>query len=333
MIELSEDDIRETGQMVLFICRMTFRVLAVLLLTLYVTLMIFVNAPHVHAATLIPQVAVSSDQVHLSDLFSDLDAHQDAVLGAAPQPGKTMVIGSRTLTRVAGLYNVDWQATSPLDQVVVTRDVQTIAPELIKDAIKSALKAKGVTGEFNVSLGGLPPAITLGGEVPATVEVAQMNFTSGRDVFSATLAAPSAANPLKTVSVSGVIEKSQEIPVLKSMLKNGDVIGAADIEWMSVTTKNMVYDTLTDVDQLIGKTPVRALQAGEAVRKRDLISPQLVARGDEVIIEFVNGTMALSVKGKAMQPGAEGELIRVVNLSSNQSLRAEVVGDRMVRVQ
>lgn len=333
MIELSEDDINETGQMVLMITRLAFRGLAIALVGLYTLVMILVNAPHVHAATLIPQVAVSSDQVRLSDIFADLNGDEDAVLGAAPQPGKTMIIGSKTLTRVAGLYNVDWQATSPLDQVVVTRDVQTIAPELIKDAIKSALKAKGVSGEFDVSLGGLPPAITLGGEVPATVEVAQMNFTPGRDVFSATLAAPSAANPLKTMSVSGVIEKSQEIPVLRSALKNGDVIGAADIEWLSVTTKNMVYDTMTDADQLIGKTPLRAVQAGEPIRKRDIISPQLVARGDEVLIEFVSGSMTLSAKGKAMQPGADGDLIRVVNLTSNQSLRAEVVGDRMVRVQ
>lgn len=333
MIDLSDEDILETREMVLMITRLAFRGLAIMLIGLYALVMILVNTPHVHAATLIPQVAVSSDQVRLSDLFADLPTGDDAILGAAPAPGKTMVIGSRTLTRVADLYHVDWKSGSPLDQVVVSRNVQSIPPETIKESLINALRAKGVTGEFDVSVGGALPVITLGGEEAATVEVAQLNFTPGRDVFSATLAAPSAQNPVKTLNISGVVEKSEEIPVLKSALKNGDVIGAADIEWKNIPTKSMVYDTMTDADQLIGKTPVRALQAGEAVRKRDLISPQLVARGDEVIIEFVNGAMALSVKGKAMQPGAEGDLIRVVNLSSNQSLRAEVVGDRMVRVQ
>ena len=84
---------------------------------------------------------------------------------------------------------------------------------------------------------------------------------------------------------------------------------------------------------MIGKTPLRQVQAGEPIRQRDLISPQLVQRGDEILIQFSSGAIQLTAKGKAMQPGAEGDLIRVVNLGSNQSLRAEIVGDKIVRVQ
>jgi len=160
-----------------------------------------------------------------------------------------------------------------------------------------------------------------------------LSYTPGRDVFTAVVAAPSADNPVKTLSLSGLIEKVQNVPVLRSSLKAGDIIGAGDIEWIPVTARSTVYDTITDIDHLIGKTPIRSVEAGVPVRGRDLESPQLVSRGDEILIRFNSGSLQLTARGKAMQPGTEGDIIRVVNLGSNQSIRAEIIGDKVVQVQ
>lgn len=68
------------------------------------------------------------------------------------------------------------------------------------------------------------------------------------------------------------------MPVLRSPLKAGDLISASDIEWLPVTARSVVYDTIVDADSMIGKTPARYVAAGEPVRERDLVSPQLVKR-------------------------------------------------------
>lgn len=330
---MTKYQIAQTRQSVLYMCRLTFKTLALVIGVGYGLLYAFLHIPAADAATLKAQASVNESVVRLSDLFEDIDVKNDAVLGAAPAPGKTMIINANTLKRVANLYDVDWVSHSATDQVVVSRLAQTITSDQILDALKQSLAAKGVTGDFELTLGGTVPSITLSGDLPSSVEVSQMTYTPGRDVFTAVVVAPSADNPVKTLSLSGMIDKVQNVPVLRSSLKAGDIIGAADIEWVPVNIRNTVYDTIADADAMIGKTPARIVEAGAPVRERDLVSPQLVKRGDEILIQFTSGTLSLTARGKAMQNGAEGDLIRVVNLSSNQSLRGVVKGDKLVSVQ
>lgn len=342
---MTKDDMIDTAQAALYMCRMTFRMLVLAMWIGYAILFLIVSIHPAQAAdhtkadllrsspTLLPEASVDDKVVRLSDIFSGLPEGEDAVIGAAPAPGKTMIVNAATLKRVANLYGLEWKPSSPMDQVVVTRSSQTVTSDTITRTIKDALTARGVEGDFDITLGGAVPSITLAGDEAATVEISDLTYTAGRDVFTAVLAAPSVANPVKTMTVSGVIEKIRSVPVLKSALQAGDVIGAADIEFIPVNNRTVVYDTVLDPDQMIGKTPLRMADAGKPLRLRDLESPQLVARGDEILIQFSSGPLQLTAKGKAMQPGAEGDIIRVVNQASNQSLRGEVVGDKTVRVQ
>lgn len=324
---------QETQQTVLYMCRITFKSMAIILAVTYGLLYAFLTVKHADAATLKPEAIIHGTVVNISDLFDDISVKQDAIVGNAPSPGQSVVLNARTLQRMANLYNIKWTASSPSEQIVVKSVVQTIGADEILSVIKKDLESRGVSGKFTVALNNVAPSISLPGNVETTVEIAQMNYTAGRDVFSAVLAAPSAANPVKTISVSGLIEKTTQIPVLKESISSGDIISPSDVEWIDVAMRHMVNDTVIDADNLIGKTPVRMVEQGVPVRARDIVSPQLVARGDEVLLQFNQGGLQLTVRGKAMQNGAEGEFIRVMNLSSNQSLRGEVTGSKVVSVQ
>lgn len=324
---------QETQQTVLYMCRITFKSMAIILAVTYGLIYAFLNVKHADAATLKPEAIIHGTVVNISDLFDDISVKQDAIVGHAPSPGQSVVLNARTLQRIANLYNIKWMASSPSEQIVVKSVVQTIGADEILSVIKKDLEARGVSGKFTVALNNVTPSITLPGNVDTSVEIAQMNYTAGRDVFSAVLAAPSVANPVKTISVSGLIEKTTQIPVLKESISAGDIISSSDVEWIDVAMRHMVHDTVIDADNLIGKTPVRMVEQGVPVRARDIVSPQLVARGDEVLLQFNQGGLQLTVRGKAMQNGAEGEFIRVMNLSSNQSLRGEVTGSKVVSVQ
>lgn len=314
-------------------CRVTFKTLAIGLALTYGIIYTFVAIKSAEAATLKSEAVINENFVKTSDLFDDVPQKKDVVVGNAPAPGQTIILNARTLKRIADLYDLKWDASSPADQIAVRRTEQTLAAKDIADVLKKDLVARGVTGDFEVTMHNVAPTIVLPGNVEATAEVAQMNYVPGRDVFSAVVAAPSAANPVKTITISGLIEKTTAVPVLSSSLKAGDIIGSGDIHWINVASRNMVNDTIVDADKLLGKTPIRSVDANAPIRERDVVAPQMVARGDEILLEFTAGGLLLTAKGKAMQNGAEGEVIRVMNLSSNQSLRGEVTGNKVVRVQ
>lgn len=330
---MTEFQKQQTKQTILYMCRITFKTMALVLAITYGLLYTFLNIKNADAATLKSEAVIEGSVVNLSDLFHDIPVRQDAVVGNAPSPGQSVVLNAKTLQRIADIYNVKWHAESPSEQILVRSLVQKIGSDEIMAVIKKDLEARGVTGKFTVSLNNVAPTITLPGNVETTVEIAQMNYTAGRDVFSAVLSAPSAANAIKSITVTGLIEKTTQVPVLTSSISTGDIISSTDIEWIDVATRHMVNDTIIDADKLIGKTPVRMVEQGVPVRARDVVSPKLVSRGDEILLQFNQGGLQLSVRGKAMQNGAEGEFIRVMNLSSNQSLRGEVTGNKIVSVQ
>jgi len=331
--DMTKSQKEETSQSILYMCRMTFKSMTILLAIAYVILFAFISIKSAHAATLKSEAVMTSNVVKLSDLFDDIPSKQDAIVGNAPSPGQTIILNVKSLQRIANTYDVKWKSSSPTDQIVVKSIVQTISATDITSVVKKNLISRGVQGNFEVTLNNVAPTILLPGNVETTVEVAQMNYTPGRDVFTAVLAAPSAANPLKTLSVSGLIEKTIQVPVLKANFNADDIISSTNIEWLDIPARQMVNDTIIDADKLIGKTPIRMVEAGVPIRDRDVKFPQLIARGDEILLQFNQGGLQLTAKGKAMQNGAEGEVIRVVNLSSNQSLRGEVTGNKIVVVQ
>lgn len=329
---MTQRDIIETRQSILFMCLLTVKSIILAMVFGFGLLFVILNIGSAEAATLRTISTVNDDMVRVGDVFADAEK-ADAVIGRAPQPGSDMVLNARTLSRIASLYNVDWKPQSVTDQVVLRRESHTVSSMDIHDAVKGALEKRGLAADYSITLSNMNTAMTLPSNVPATAEVSNLTYTPGRDVFTATVSAPSADNPVKTINVSGTLAKTITIPVLKTSLKNSEIIGSGDIDWIDVSEKTLMPDTVIDADKLIGKTPSRIIALNTPVRMKDVTNPQLVARGDEITILVKTGGMQLTAKGKAMQNGSEGEMIRAVNVSSNRSITAMVTGDRTVTVQ
>lgn len=284
------------------------------------------------AATIRELSVINDNVVRLGDVFEGVEK-ADTVLGTAPVPGKDMVLNSRTLKRIATAYNVAWKPESGAEYVTVRRDAHMVDTAAITETLKAALVEKGVEGDIDITLNSSKAQIVLPGNLDPTVEVTSLDYTPGKDVFTATLAAPSAAKPVKTITVSGLMSRKVQVPVLNSTFKAGDVIGSGDIAWTEIPERLVTKDIVLDADTLIGKTPSKFIQNGRPLRSTEIKSPQLVNRGDEVTIQYNMGGMMLTAKGKSLQSGAAGEIIRVTNVASNKPMSGKVTGDRVITVQ
>jgi flagella basal body P-ring formation protein FlgA len=331
---MTHREIVETRQSILFMCLLTIKSIIIAMTIgfglLYIILSVGISTAD--AATLKSTATVNDNYIRLGDIFDD-SGKGDLILGNAPQPGSDMVINARTLNRLALTNNIDWRSSSVTDQIIIRREAHTVSNDDIQNAVKAALDKRGVSGQYTVSLSNLSAAMVIPRNIPATAEVSTLSYTPGRDMFTATVAVPSADNPVRTLNVSGMIERTTQIPVLKSALRNGDIIGSGDIEWIDVSIRTLAPDAIIDADKLLGKTPVRLISTNAPIRIKDVTNPQLVSRGDEITILVMSGGMQLTAKGKAMQNGSEGDVIRAVNVASNRSITAVVTGDRTVTVQ
>lgn len=281
---------------------------------------------------------VSDNQIRLGDVFTGLNGpgleHKaDRVLGIAPRPGDEMVLDARTLQRVAIALDLPWRPTSHADQVVLTRAATVIDRALIESVLRDELVAQGLDGAFNMIIPSANSEIILPHDQPQSVEVVSMRYNPTQNRFEAQLAAPSKADQVRSLTVHGNVQRLIEVPVLRSTLRNGDVIGQRDIDYIEVPLQQIKHNVILDPRDLIGMTPRRVLITDKVIKSDDIEAPRIVSRGENVTMIFKEGGLVLTAQGKAMEFGSKGDHIRVTNLNSNKTVEAVVSGVKEVTVR
>ncbi len=277
---------------------------------------------------------VEDDKIRLEDVFDNLDNkdfRRDAgrVIGNAPKPGDDLIINARTLSRISSAFGLSWRPDSVMDQVVIRREATVITHQEISDHIKNALADKGLTDSFSLLFYNGPQDIVLPGKKDPALTTQALNFDANKDVFEAVVTTSTG----EKLTLSGKVERMIRIPVLKDTLRKEDIISAYDIEWIEMRARDIHKDLIIDADDLTGMTPRSMLMAGKPVRTTDVMPPKIVNRGEQVTILFEHGALSLTSKGKALQHGAKGDIVRVLNLSSNKMIEGFVVAERTVQVQ
>ena len=244
-----------------------------------------------------------------------------------------MTLNARTLYRIASALDLSWRPTSTTDQIIVRREATVVPYELIESKLRNNLKNQGVSGRYNINLSTKKPAIVLPFDMDENVEISSLSYDRNKDYFKATLVAPSVDNPVQRIKVSGIIDRLVTVPILSKNLRNGDVIGDGDIEMIEISQNDLQHNMITSKEKMLGMTPRRIAYAGKFVQDGTLIKPQLVQRGENVNITFTEGSLVLSAKGKALQSGAKGDIVRVTNANSSRTVDAIVSGSHQVIVR
>jgi flagella basal body P-ring formation protein FlgA len=122
------------------------------------------------------------------------------------------------------------------------------------------------------------------------------------------------------------------VPVLRATVGLGEVIGADDIDVIELPFGRVPRNAITDPQNLIGMTPKRLLRPGLPIRDGDVTPPLVVKKNTVVMMVFERGGLFLTAKGKALQNGGAGEVIRVENLQSGIVIQGEVQADGRVAV-
>lgn len=136
-----------------------------------------------------------------------------------------------------------------------------------------------------------------------------------------------------SIYVSINIDAYRQVIVVKTPVKRGNVVSAADIETKRVNLAKLRHGYYVNTDEVIGLVAKRQLRRNYVLSPKHLEEPLLVKNGDKVSLSSSSGPITISASGIAMGNGRMGDRIRVKNASSGRMIFAEVVGDRRLHVQ
>ena len=80
-------------------------------------------------------------------------------------------------------------------------------------------------------------------------------------------------------------------------------------------------------EDLIGKAVRRSLRAKDPVRSTDIESVKTVLKNKAITMQVVSGAMTLTARGRALEDGAVGETIRILNSQTNQIVFGTINAD------
>jgi flagellar basal body P-ring formation protein FlgA len=153
-----------------------------------------------------------------------------------------------------------------------------------------------------------------------------------RDLGRITVGVKCADDKPWSLYVPVTIRIFKQVVVTKRTLQRGAVLTGSDIKLASNDLADLNRGYFEDISQNLGMKLKRRLSAGEPLTPSMLEQPQIITRGQRVNILAVTGEMVVRSTGKAMDHGAAGDRIGVMNMSSKHKIEGVITKDGEVRV-
>lgn len=281
--------------------------------------------------TLQPSVMVTSNIIRLGDLFSNAGTAANDVVAPAPALGMRVTYSAAWLGAVARDHRLDWAPTSEFNQSSVERASRTIGADTIAHRVLDALapNLQGAIPDIRLDSANLRLLVPAEAQDDIAVDGLTLDQRSGR--FSAFVSAPPGAPDAQRQRVTGRLIFEVEIAVPNRVIAINEIVRERDVERLKLPRERVASDTITDPAQIIGKSARHLLRADQPLRPGDVQDPLIVHKGDLVTIELRTAAMQLSTQGKALEDGALGATVRVINTQSNRSIDVIVAGSNLVR--
>jgi flagella basal body P-ring formation protein FlgA len=271
-----------------------------------------------------PAVTIVGEIVRIGDLVENAGGVAHVAIFRSPDLGQTGRVAVERVIEQVLPYEVVGLDTRGLTEVVVTRASTTITPKDFENRIVQALAGRQRnTHAGNLTLTFDTEPRTVHVEPGADLRVARMAFDPRSGRFDVLFERPGTRNFIR---LTGTYAETFEAAVLSRPVAAGVVLRAADITIVRRPKAEFAANVVTTAEQAVGLAARRAMRPGEVLRQTELSKPEVIARNDNVTITFQVPGITLTMRGKALEGGARGDTISVLNVQSKRSIQATVAG-------
>jgi len=280
-------------------------------------------------------VTVTDDLVRIGDVIDNAGPAAQIAIYRAPDLGTTGSLPTASVLAALRAHQVIGVDTRELREISVTRLARTLQGKEIEQQVARALAHQNGLGDADnlvltfdrdVQTLQLDPANT-GAMQPAAVK---FQPRSGRFDVAFEIAGESGAAPAR-LRYTGTAVETVEAAVLARGVERNEIIKASDVV-VERRPKAEVGNDAASRDAVVGMQARRQLRAGAAVRTADLAKPDLVSRDQSVTLTYQAVGLYLTVRGKALEAGTEGDVVNVLNLQSKRTVSGIVIGRGQVAV-
>src|SRR4051794_29052012 len=287
------------------------------------------------APVLRANVTVAGDVVRIGDVIDNAGTAAQIAIYRAPDLGTTGTLPSEQVLSALRAHHVIGVDARDLREISVTRLARTLDSKDIELQVARSLEHRGGLGDaanlgltFDRDVKDLRlEASNTGAMQPASV---RYDPRSGRFDITFEIANERAPTPMRLRFTGSAVE-TVEAAVLARNIERNEVIKSSDVV-VERRPKAEVGADFAARERAVGMQARRQLRTGQAIKAADLSKPDLVQRDQTVTMIYEAAGLYLTVRGKALDGGTEGDVVSVLNLQSKRTVTGTVIGRGQVMI-
>lgn len=280
-------------------------------------------------------VSVTTDIVRIGDVIDNAGHAGKIAIYRAPDPGTTGTLPVAQVISALRAHQVIGVDTRDLREITVTRLARTFDAQEIEQAITRALERRNGLGDaanITLTFDRAPGDIRLDAANSGALNPVAARYEPRTTRFDVTF---EIANETGIASAklrfSGTAIETVEAAVLARSVERGEILKSSDVMLERRPKAEVGIDAIAR-DRAVGMQARRQLRAGQPMRSADLAKPDLVQRDQGVTLIYETAGLYLTVLGKALEGGTEGDVVNVLNLQSKRTVSGVIVGRNRVAV-
>jgi flagella basal body P-ring formation protein FlgA len=279
-----------------------------------------------------PVVLAGDALLRLGDLFENAGPRAGQAVGAAPAPGRRMVLDAANLAAIARRHGLDWRPLSGEERSIVERPGRPIPREEIESLLRFELARLGVDAQAELDLPGFAPPLVPPAALPELALEAP-HYEAATRRFAATLVVAAEGMATQRLRIAGRAAPTVPVVLAARRLAVGDIVGPRDIEERRIRAERARPGTAQRAEEVVGRQLRRPIGTDMPFMTVDLLAPVVIGKNQPVLMLLEAPGLALTAQGRAMEAAALGEMVPVMNLASRQVVEAEAIGPGRVRVR
>ena len=287
------------------------------------------------APVLRASVTVSGDVVRIGDVIDNAGTSAQIAIYRAPDLGTTGTLPTAQVIGALRAHQVIGVDTRDLREIQVTRLARTLEGKDIELQVARALEHRSGLGDaasLSLTFDRDVQDLRLDASNSGAMQPGSVRFDPRNNRFDVTfeIANDSVATPTR-LRFTGTAIETVEAAVLARNVERNEVIKSSDVV-IERRPKAEVGGDVAARDRAVGMQARRQLRAGQALKTADLAKPDLVQRDQNVTLVYEAVGLYLTVRGKALEGGTEGDVVNVLNLQSKRTVSGVVVGRGQVSI-
>ncbi|RAI44936.1 flagellar basal body P-ring formation chaperone FlgA [Rhodoplanes roseus] len=279
-------------------------------------------------------VTVKDPLVRIGDLVDHAGSLAGVPVFRAPDIGTTGIVSANQVMEALRPYRMFRVDLGDVAEIEVTRAGRVFTSGEIHARILQAYSGQyGLGDAANLSLTVERDIRAFAVEASSSGElvVQRSSYDPRSNRFDITFEVPGsfAARRIPLRFTGTLLEMVETVTAARSM-QRGETIKATDVVVERRPKTEVPTDSMTVGDRVAGFAVRQSLRSGQPIRRNDLMKPDLVRRDETVTLIYEAPGLLLTTRGKALEAGAEGDTVSIVNQQSKRTVQGVVSGPGQV---